>query len=62
MAISVISTEEMNQVSGADYATSTNVAMGFLGLALTVTAPVWGTALLRGVSIAASGAAIYYAW
>ena len=34
---------------------------GLFGLGVAVSAPVWGTAMLRGGSIAVSGLAIYYA-
>lgn len=59
---------EVEQVGGgyvsddAAYGASVGVAGGLLGLGLTVTAPVWGTAALLGGSIAASGLAISYAW
>jgi hypothetical protein len=59
----VLSVSEVELVSGAVtsdtvYSTAVGVGMGLLGIALTITAPVWGTALLLGGSIAASGIAI----
>lgn len=61
-----ISDIELCQVAGgvsddAAYGASVGVSGALLGLGLTVTAPVWGTAALIGGSIAASGMAIYYA-
>lgn len=61
--------EDLEIISGGCGGVSNDAAYGgalgaaglFLGLGLTVTAPVWGTALLLGASIAASGAAIAYA-
>jgi len=63
----VLSVEEVEQVSGAvsadaAYGAAVAVAGGMLFTALTVTAPVWGTALLLGASIASSGLAFDYAW
>lgn len=59
--------QEVEQISGGisndtAYGTSVGVSGVLLGLGLTVTAPVWGTAALLGGSIAASGMAISYAW
>lgn len=64
-----LTNEELDIVGGgrrpADdtmYSTSVGVSGALFGLALTATAPVWGTALLLGGSIFASGVAIYYAF
>jgi hypothetical protein len=58
-----LSHSEVGLVSGAVssatvYGIAVGVGVGLLGVALAVTAPVWGTALLLGGSIAASGIAI----
>ncbi|MYM85945.1 hypothetical protein GTP91_01990 [Rugamonas sp. FT82W] len=57
--------QEVDSVGGAiskdaAYGAAVAVAGGLLGFGLTVTAPVWGTALLLGGSIFGSGMAIYY--
>lgn len=59
--------KEIESVSGAisedaAYGGALGVSGALLTLGLTVTAPVWGTALLLGGSIVASGLAISYAW
>lgn len=62
-----MTTDEITAVSGglisadAAYGAAVAVGAGLLALGLTVTAPVWGTALLLGGSIGASGIAIYEA-
>ena len=58
-----LSTVDVDQVGGAVsgdtvYGAAVGVGVGLLGIALAVTAPVWGTALLLGGSIAASAVAI----
>ncbi len=42
----------------AAYGAAVGVGVALLAIGLTVTAPVWGTALLLGGSIAASGLAL----
>ena len=61
-----ITVDEVQDVSGAisadtGYSVAVGAAGGFLAMGLTVSAPVWGTALLLGASIAASGMAMSYA-
>ena len=41
------------------YSTAVGAGVGLLAIALTVTAPIWGTGLLLVGSIAASGLAIH---
>ena len=58
---------EVDAVSGAissdaAYGAAVGVGVSLLGLGLAVTAPVWGTALLLGGSIAASGLALQMAF
>jgi len=67
MSINVLTMNEIDEVSGAIgedtlYGTAVGAGLGLLGLGLTVTAPVWGTAALLGASIFSSGLAIYSAW
>ncbi len=59
----VLNSSQFQEVSGgvsgdAVYGAAVGVAVGFFGVALAVTAPVWGTAMLLGGSIVASGLAI----
>ena len=59
-----LSISEIDSVTGAvssdaAYGAAVGVGVGLLGIALAISAPVWGTAFLLGSSIAASGIAIH---
>lgn len=58
-----LSISEIDSVKGAvssdaAYGAAVGVGVGLLGIALAISASVWGTALLLGGSIGASGLAI----
>ena len=59
-ALSTVDLEEVGGAVSGDtvYGAAVGVGVGLLGIALGVTAPIWGTALLLGGSIAASAVAI----